>query len=89
MSMRRITITILSEILESAAAEAARAQVSVSAWLSSAAAHAVRPAEGRAAAAEVLAEIGEPTEEEREEIRGVFDRARTRQTGAARSTSVA
>lgn len=85
--MRRVTITIPPEVLEAAEAQASREKISVSAFLSRAAAHAVTLAQGRAAAAEVFDEIGWPTPEERAETDRVLDRAVARQAVARRAAA--
>lgn len=89
MSMRRITITMPPEVLVAAEAEARRRGMSVSAWLSEAAEHAARLAEGGAAAVEVFTEIGPPDEHELAEARAVLERAARRAAPADDSSSAA
>jgi hypothetical protein len=67
------------DVVTAAEAEAQRQGLSVSAWLSRAADHAARLAQGQAAAIEVLTEIGPPSEAELEQARAVLQRAAARQ----------
>lgn len=83
MSMKRITITIPPDVLAAAEAAAAAEGVSVSAWLSRAAAHSALIAQGLAAAAEVFEKIGWPTAEDDAEVDRVLDRATARGSAAA------
>ncbi|KRV46394.1 hypothetical protein AQ490_10770 [Wenjunlia vitaminophila] len=73
MSLERITITIPSETLAAARAAAERDGLSVSAWLSRAAAWAAKIEDGLAAANEVLAELGPPGPEGRSGVDALVD----------------
>ena len=88
MSMRRITITMPPEVLAVAEAQAQWRGMSVSAWLSQAAEHAARLAEGSAAAVQVFAEMGPPNEAELAEARAVLERA-ARRAAAGNDSSTA
>lgn len=91
MSMRRITITIPPEVLEAAEIEAAKQGMSVSAWLSQAAAHAAKIAAGLADTQDVLAEIGGVDENAVAEARAALERLRVRGRAetSSRTSSVA
>lgn len=89
MSLRRVTITIPPDVLAAAEAEAQRQGLSVSAWLSRAADHAARLAQGQAAALEVFTEIGPPSEAELEQARAVLQRAAARQAAPDRDPNAA
>lgn len=88
--MRRITITIPPDVLAGAEEQAEREGLSVSAWLSQAAAREVRRAAGLVAAAELLDEIdGWPTVAEAAELDREFDTALARARPGGRPGEVA
>jgi uncharacterized protein (DUF1778 family) len=69
MTVRRLSISVSPEVEEVIKHAAARAGLTVSAWLARAAEHAAAIEAGRAAVAEFEAEHGAFTEEERRRVR--------------------
>jgi len=79
MAVKKLSVALDPEIAAAAAADAARRGISLSAWLTEAAAHALKIADGLAAVAEYEAEYGAFTAEELAEaaawLDGTDDRA--------------